>query len=126
MAIGQFLIGGARGITLMIVGVLVSTVGEGGFACARSVLTTLVEPNEVARVLTAVSIVGTVGSLIANLMVAGLYNAGMKLGEGWIGLPYLVCGALFAMAAVVMWVADFSVKGEEDDGSEVGVLVDIE
>ena len=45
--------------------------------------------------------------MIAEPMVAGLFSAGLRLGGGWVGLPYVVGGGLFAGAATGMWMVNF-------------------
>ncbi|MCJ1478672.1 hypothetical protein MMC13_007353 [Lambiella insularis] len=66
-------------------------------------------------------------SLMTALLVAGsslagpLYNAafvaGLRLGEGWVGLPYLVAGGLLALVVGMGWFVRGERKGEE--GAEV-------
>ncbi|MCJ1463419.1 hypothetical protein MMC07_002026 [Pseudocyphellaria aurata] len=102
-------------ISLLIFGVLMHTLGSGAVSLARSLLSSLVKPTEVARLFAVMSMLDTVSMLVASPMLASLYATGLRLGGGWVGLPYLVSGTLFSMATAAIWASRLD-RGEVKTG----------
>ena len=118
-SVGLLMVALAPTIPGLLVGIFVSTLGTGAHSLVRSMLTNMVEPNEVGRLFTAASIVSTVGSLIAAPTITGLFNAGLGWGGVWIGLPYMVCAFCNVVITVGMLGLDLHRKEmvvEEGEG----------
>jgi hypothetical protein len=97
-------------LILAIGGVIVYTLGMGFSAFCRSLISTLVDREHIARLYAVLSIIDTVGTSITGPALAWLYSWGLKLsrkGErnGYLGLPYWGAMVLTAIAGGgIMWV----------------------
>jgi hypothetical protein len=97
-------------ILLAITGLIVFALGMGFSALCRSLITTLVDQQHVARLYAVIAVVETIGSLIMAPMLAGLYAWGLRLSghgknQGYLGLPFLGLVVLNTVAGGgVMWV----------------------
>lgn len=99
---GVLIDGLAPVISVLMLGLFVHTLGSGTAALVRSLMAGLVKPTEVARLFTVMSLLEIVSVLVASPLVASLYETGLKIGGGWVGLPFLVGGTLFAVATVAI------------------------
>lgn len=90
-------------IGLTIFGLIVTTLGTGYSAFARSLITTLVDQQHVGRLFAAVSAVDTLGSLAAGPSLNALYSVGLKKGGSWIGLPFYCVAIICSIAGVGVW-----------------------
>lgn len=105
----------------MILGLLVFTLGTGLNPALRSLITSLVEKENVGKLYTAIALSDTVGALIGGPGLAAAYRWGMK--NGVLGLPFLVGAGLFASVAGVLFMVRLEtvyepVNREEDDEEE--------
>lgn len=112
---GVLIDGLAPVISILMLGFFVHTLGSGTAALVRSLMAGLVKPTEVARLFTVMSMLQTVSILLASPLVATLYQAGLKMGGNWVGLPFLVGGTLFAVATAAIWVLRLD-RGEAKSG----------
>ena len=119
MALGIFIEGLAPQVSILLIGLVIATLGTGASAMLRSFMTSLVHPNEVARLYTAISIVQTLGVMFASPIAAGLFSAGLARGGGaWLGLPYLVTAGFIAVMAGGLWVVRVGDGSEKDVGDD--------
>lgn len=109
-----FFIGGSHQETILaavlaITGLVVYTLGMGFHGLCRSLITTLVDQQHVARLYAVISIIDTLGSSITALGLAWLYSLGMRLSRkseanGYLGLPFWGTMLITALAGGgVMW-----------------------
>lgn len=132
VSIGLLVEGLAPDIPTFIIGCCIATVGMGATALIRSLLSTLVQQDEVARLFAVMSLVWTAAMLVASPAVATLFSEGLKRGGIWTGLPFLFAGLLFVVATAAMWLADLTgstlteqdavMNEEEHDGEKEGFL----
>jgi MFS family permease len=108
---GSIFIAGSPTISMTILGLIIWTLGTGFTALTRSLITTLVDKQHVGRLYAAISIVETVGALLAGPMLNGLYTVGLKKGGGWIGLPFYGLAVICGIGSVGVWGFSFSSKG---------------
>ena len=128
-AMGVMLTGFAPTVFILFIGMGISSLGSGAGSATRALLTSYVQPNEVARLYTALSIVETLGLTAGGPVVAGLFKIGMenvksgKYGDAWLGLPYVLVGILLSIVAVLMWMLRLAdsprEKMEEEEDIEV-------
>ncbi|EHA52745.1 hypothetical protein MGG_15121 [Pyricularia oryzae 70-15] len=78
------------------------TLGSGFGPFARSLLSSLVEKDMVGTLYTTLSIMDTLGSLLAGPVVAGIFGWSMRLDGVWKGMPYLVSFVLCGLASVAL------------------------
>ena len=102
IVLGYAVFGFAPNIALSIAGMILFTLGDGYPILIRSLLTGLVERNQVARLYTIMSIVSTVGSMLWAPLLAGLFQEGSQLGDVWVGLPYFLVSGLFICASFLL------------------------
>lgn len=99
---GAFIIGLAATPVLMIIGVGVLALGSGYTILIRSLLASVVEKHQIGTLYTIIGVLETVGILIAGPLLAFSYRVGLAWEGAWIGLPYIVAGGLFALAALTL------------------------
>lgn len=120
VATGVLIDGLAPVISVLMLGLFVHTLGSGTVALLPSLMAGLVQPTEVARLFTVMSLVQTVSVLVASPVMASLYRRGLRMGGGWVGLPFLVGGALFAVATGAIWALRLDRSKVKSGGVEVG------
>jgi hypothetical protein len=103
LVLGALLIASSGTIGLTIFGLVVQTLGTGYSSFARSLITTLVDQQQVGRLFAAISVVETLGSLVAGPSLNALYSVGLKKGGSWIGLPFYCLALICFMAGVGVW-----------------------
>lgn len=115
LATGWILVAASPNIPTVALSLAIASSGVGAAFLVRSLLTSLLPTQHIARVYTFISIVDTVGMMIGGPLLAGLFSRGLALGNGWIGLPFYFVGGLSALFAILL----FFVRLEEGkEGSE--------
>ncbi|KLJ11632.1 hypothetical protein EMPG_13172 [Blastomyces silverae] len=104
LLIGTFIMGISPSISVFIIGLIVQTLGIGFVFTVRSLATTMVRRDQTARLYTAIEILQSIGVTIASPTVTFFFNWGLDMGEGWIGLPWVVASGLFGATAVLLWM----------------------
>lgn len=89
---GSFLLGASPTIGTATVALTLWTFGLGFAAACRSLITTLVDQTQTAKLYAAISVIETVGLLAAGPLFSGLYSWGLKQAskyhnDAWIGTP---------------------------------------
>lgn len=103
LAIGSFVIAASPTIGLTIFGMIIWTVGTGYESLTRSLITTLVDKEHIGRLYSIITVVETVGALIAGPTLNWLYSVGLKKGGGWIGLPFYFLTLVCLVASLGTW-----------------------
>ncbi|KAF3020670.1 hypothetical protein E8E14_013045 [Neopestalotiopsis sp. 37M] len=96
---------------LMIIGLVLFTLGSGFSPSVRSLVTSLVEQqntdgssSDVGRLYALISAMEGIGSLVAAPGMAWAFRYGMSLGgDEWLGLPFGVATALFALVLIIVF-----------------------
>lgn len=78
------------------------SLGSGYTLLVRSLLASMVEKNQIGTIYTMISAIETIGILIAGPLLAISFRIGMEKDGGWLGLPYIVAGFLFALATFMV------------------------
>lgn len=103
LTLGTLGIGLSPSIATLIPSMIIQTSGSGFVFLARSIITTLVERDETARLYTVIEILQSVGNVVASLSITGVFQLGLRLGGFWIGLAWMMTSSLFCMVAVAIW-----------------------
>lgn len=103
LLIGTVGIGLSGSVPPLILSMIIQTSGMGFAFLIRSIITTLVEPRQVARLYVSITIIETLGGLAAAPLSAALFSWGLSLGGPWLGLPHMSTGILFALTATGVW-----------------------
>ena len=103
MIVGTAAMGLSPSAAGMIAGLMVQTLGGGFVFLTRSLITTMVRPEQTARLYTIIELLQAFGMILAGPIIAAFFNWGLELGGGWIGLPFFVASFLFVLTAIVVW-----------------------
>lgn len=103
LATGFMVIGIAPNLSILVGGLVTSSLGAAFSLVVRSLLSSLVEPQQLGSAYAASGIFNTFGMLICGPTLAGLFHIGLKL-----GLPFLGTGVLYGLMACVMFVVNLS------------------
>lgn len=57
---------------------------------------------DIGRLFAAMGVVDSIGGLTAGPVISLAFHEGMKIGHGWIGLPFLMCAGLYAIVGLVL------------------------
>lgn len=125
LTVGTLGIGLSPSIATLIPSMIIQTCGSGFVFLTRSIITTLVERDETARLYTVIEIIQSVGNIVASLSITNVFQLGLRLGGFWIGLAWMMTSTLFCMVGVAIWwfrlpssptAADVVVGEFEEDG----------
>ncbi len=97
---GVFVIGLSENAFFMIFGLGLSTLSYGYRVLVRSLLAPIVDGHHSNAMYTTISLFESMGSIMAGPLLSALFREGMKWGEAWLGLPFLLIGVLYGSATV--------------------------
>lgn len=117
-AIGTLIIGLAGKLPLLVVGVVVNSLGGGYTFTVRGLMVSLVGGHSTGLLYSCIAFFETLSSLVAGPLFGRLLGIGMDLGGDWVGLPYLVSGAIMTVALLLIGLirASFVHHGEPAAG----------
>ncbi|KAF9891653.1 hypothetical protein FE257_003665 [Aspergillus nanangensis] len=116
LTLGTLGIGLSPSLAGLIPSILVQTAGSGFVYLTRSLITTLVEREETARLYTIIEVLQSVGNVIASLAITTVFQIGLELGGMWIGLAWMMTSTAFAVVGVTIWL--FKLPPREEDKNE--------
>ena len=103
LTIGTLGIGLSPSIATVIPSMIIQTSGSGFLYLVRSIITTLVERDETARLFTAIEIIQSLGNVIASLTITTVFQIGLRIGGFWIGLAWMMTSSLFCLVGLAIW-----------------------
>lgn len=103
LTVGTLGIGLSPTITTLIPSMIIQTSGSGFVFLCRSIITTLVERDETARLFTAIEIIQSLGNVVASLSITTVFQIGLRLGGFWVGLAWMMTSTLFCLVGVAIW-----------------------
>ncbi|KAK2037263.1 MFS general substrate transporter [Colletotrichum somersetense] len=92
----------APNLSVVVVGLVFYTLGNGFSSFARSLLSSLVEKDMVGTLFTTLSMMDTLGSLLAGPIVAKTFGWSMRLDGIWKGLPYVMSFIICGLASLAL------------------------
>ncbi|TQV96994.1 MFS transporter [Cordyceps javanica] len=101
-SIGAFIIGLSGTIPFMTVGLGLFTLSYAYPMLARSLLASVIDSSHADVMYTTISIFEALGSIIAGPLLSASFRQGLRWGTEWLGLPFLLAGALFGSAVIVL------------------------
>ncbi|CAG8982664.1 hypothetical protein HYALB_00006062 [Hymenoscyphus albidus] len=101
--IGPVMIGLSPCAELLIVALSLFTLSFGFHAAFQSYATSLVKPEEVALLYSALACMSIIGALIASPLIAATFRLGLSIGGLGIGLPFFVAAGFFTVSAIGAW-----------------------
>ncbi|KAJ5676528.1 uncharacterized protein N7477_002161 [Penicillium maclennaniae] len=102
---------------LLICGLVFLSLGSAFSTTTRSLVTSLVVPDHVGTLYSAIGISQSVGTFIAGPLFAYLFKLGMHLGNAWMGLPFLQASLFYVIATVAVWRVRIG-RSTSDDAEE--------
>jgi len=102
--VGFLLMTLSRTLAPMAVGMGLTALGSGCGSLVRSITNGMVDSTQRARLNGAISIVDTLGILISGPLLAEIFALGLRMGGGWMALPFAVATVLTAIASAVVWL----------------------
>ena len=97
------------------------TFGTGFAATMRSVAIFMIvgqTSRDIARLFATIAIMEALRVLLSRPLLSLAFRWGMKLGDAWLGMSFLLCGILFALIMIVtltVSLRDLSILQMEDD-----------
>ncbi|KAH0553003.1 hypothetical protein GP486_006799 [Trichoglossum hirsutum] len=116
LAVGCLIIGLSLRLDLVIVGLVVTTLGSVFSLIVRSLLSSMVETQQLGSVFAAAAVFDTLGMLTSGPALAGLLHLGLEWGGMYRGLPFLGAGAMYSLIVCIMCVAAVGQRGHERPG----------
>lgn len=102
---GAFILGISPSLSVFVVGLVVMSLGSISSSFIKSIAASHVDFEHRSRLFTIIAIVEVGSNIWTMPALAGLFALGMKLGGGWIGLPYigvsLTCLAMLVLSFFV-------------------------
>lgn len=127
LAAGALIVAGPS-INFVIFGLCLWPLGNGFTNLLRSVITTMVNPQYVARLYSLISMVDTLGAIAVGPALPWLFKIGLNSKEDtgsdtWLGLPFLGTSALCGVVAIIVFCVKLpksssSIEGEEEEIEE--------
>jgi MFS family permease len=102
-------------ISSLVVGQILSGLGSTVSVYVRSLITSLVSKEHYGVLFAGISTMVYGGVIIGGPLLAEMFSLGMKLGEFWMGLPFLVAGGFFAMALISISAVKLTRVEDEDE-----------
>jgi hypothetical protein len=119
LMVGTLGIGLSPSVFLMISCLIVQTLGAGFVFVARSLITTMIQREQTARLYVIIEILEAVGMIIAGPTIAAFFKWGLELGGSWIGLPWIVASGLFFLTATAVSIYKMPPIPREDGYDEI-------
>ncbi|KAI2472605.1 MFS general substrate transporter [Annulohypoxylon bovei var. microspora] len=120
LLVGVLILGLSPNLVSFVFGLLLMALGAGFNSLTRSLMTLYIDPEHRSRLFSLVGMVEVIGSVYAQPFLATLFALGMRLGGGWIGLPYfgvsvlvVVTGSLLGFVRVPKEARDSSSTHED-------------
>lgn len=82
---------------VLVLGLVAISLGSALAVTSRSLATSLVAADHVGTLYSAAAVMQSLGNLVAGPLFACGFNLGMRLGEEWLGLPFLLAALLFVI-----------------------------
>ncbi|KAJ4987223.1 major facilitator superfamily transporter [Stagonosporopsis vannaccii] len=119
LAIGTICLGVAPVVGIAIAGIIILALGSGQDSLTRSMATEMVRTDEISTMYSAITMLRAIGGSVSGPVYAWLYTTGLKQrGDVWLGLPYLVAGALFVTAVAMLVFIRNTNEGETAEADE--------
>ncbi|PYH92308.1 MFS general substrate transporter [Aspergillus ellipticus CBS 707.79] len=107
----------ASGVNTVVFGLSLNTFAGGASPLCRSLATSYMDPQDLAKLNTMIGIVESAGALFAGPALAWLFSTGMKWGGEWLGLPYLGLAALLVLGLLALFFVRAPQENKADDGN---------
>lgn len=104
LIIGALMIALAYKPAILVVALIINSLGGGISLALRSLLNAFVESHHIAMLNTLISILEFGGVMVASPLLFASLGKGIELGGAWVGLPYFLAAAGFAIATTIVFL----------------------
>ncbi|KAF2431681.1 MFS general substrate transporter [Tothia fuscella] len=119
IALGPLIVAFAPDVWAIFLAILVSTLGSGFGGSLRSFMTSMVAKDEITLLYTLMTVFGSLGALIGAPLMALTFAKAINLGGFWLGLPFFIASAMFAISGISLWSITCPPKPTEDEHEEL-------
>lgn len=116
--VGYVAMGFASTLWAFVLGLAILALGSCYNSLTRSLMSVYVDPEHRSRLFSMVGMVEVVGNMYGPPMLAGSFSLGMKLGGGWIGLPYFGVACLSSIVVLILLFVRVPKRGAEPESSD--------
>jgi MFS family permease len=107
---------------VLIGGLVILSIGSAFIITTRSLATSLVRPDHVGTLYSAIAIAQGLGTVVSGPLFANLFQLGMHLGNAWLGLPFLQAAVFFSVAVTAVWHVRLGPSPRADDEEQESLL----
>ncbi|KKK16935.1 hypothetical protein ARAM_003759 [Aspergillus rambellii] len=100
--IGFFIVAITTSPVILVIGMIFLSFGAGFPVTCRSFVTSLVPPDHVGRLYSAITAVMSVGVVASGPFLAYAFSLGLRLGSLWIGLPFLLASVAYFLGYIAL------------------------
>lgn len=83
---------------------MIFALGSGFSSALRSLVTSLVHPDEVSRLYALIAVVDTIGTLLYGPVLSRAFGWGLDLGGPWTGMFFIVVAAIYIVIGLPVWL----------------------
>ncbi|KAL2867573.1 MFS transporter [Aspergillus lucknowensis] len=112
LVLGSLLIFLSPSPSYLVLGQIVTALGFAFTVTARSFLTTLAPTRYMGLLSTSISVASHGAIVVGGPFLAWVFQAGLDMGDVWIGLPFLVNAVLFTLGTIAVFCARVSDEHE--------------
>lgn len=103
LLLGTLGMGLSPNVGIMIFFLVIQTLGAGFVYTTRSLVTTMIQRDQTARLYTMIEIIQALGMILASPTMTGFFKWGLQLGGFWQGLAWMVASVLFGIVGALIW-----------------------
>ncbi|KAF5593540.1 major facilitator superfamily transporter [Fusarium subglutinans] len=102
LAVGSLCMGIATAVPAFIIAFFGYTLGNGFSSALRSLLTTMVHPDHLSLLFTAIAVFEGISTIGASPLLGLSFSVGLDIGGMAVSLPFFVASVLYTLAAVLL------------------------
>ncbi|KAF4337200.1 major facilitator superfamily transporter [Fusarium beomiforme] len=109
LAAGALFMGLATSVPAFIIAFFGYTLGNGFSSALRSLLTTMVHPDHLSLLFTAIAVFEGISTIGASPLLGLSFSIGLDVGGIAISLPFFIASILYALAAMLLLLSGMSI-----------------
>ncbi|KAF5969583.1 hypothetical protein FBULB1_10157 [Fusarium bulbicola] len=102
LAVGSLCMGIATAVPAFIIAFFGYTLGNGFLSALRSLLTTVVHPDHLSLLFTAIAVFEGISTIGASPLLGLTFSVGLDIGGMAVSLPFFVASVLYTLAAALL------------------------
>ncbi|KAF5250783.1 hypothetical protein FANTH_4055 [Fusarium anthophilum] len=102
LAVGSLCMGLTTAVPAFVIAFFVYTLGNGFSSALRSLLTTMVHPDHLSLLFTAIAVFEGISTIGASPLLGLSFSVGLDIGGMAVSLPFFVASVLYTLAAALL------------------------